>query len=252
MAGVDLTKELVFHNPGQGYLETVTGKISEILYGQGVKFDVKATLVDVEGGNGLFPIYTFISKKSGTIEVDSATFSLSQSGIGQAVTYTTSNVLKNNRIIATLSTTTLGTGLSGVTDVKVIGSDGTPLAVTQSGTAAAGGVDVSATGTVTWGASVPAGEYKIWFRSISTTSTKSGMLKNAMPEVCSFNWILPAEELDGETYQVDIYAKRVRADGSFTIDAKKNSASVQKMTLSILDPGDGTDDFATITVTKIA
>ena len=252
MAGIDLTKELVFHSPGQGYVETVSGKIAEIIYGQDIKFDVKATMTDVDGGNGLFPIYTFISKKEGSVEISNAVFSLAQSGIMQAVEYTTTNVLKNNRILATLATTTLGTGLTGVTDVKVIGSDGTQLAVTQSGTAAANGVDVSATGAVTWGASVPAGEYKIWFRSISANSTKSGMLKNAMPEVCSFSWILPGEDLEGKTYQVDLYAKRVRADGSFTIDAKKNQASVSKLTMKILEPGDGTDDFATITVTQIA
>ena len=252
MAGIDLTKELVFHSPGKGYLETVSGKITEIIYGQDIKFDVKATLVDVEGGDGLFPIYTYISKKEGSCEVNNSTFSLSQSGVMQAVEYTTTNVLKNNRLVLPSTATTLGTGLTGVTDVKVIGPDGVPLVVTQSGTAAAGGVDVSETGTITWGTGVTAGEYVFWFRSISATSTKAGMLKNAMPEVCSFNWILTCEDLEGHTYQVDLYAKRCRADGSFTIDAKKNQASVSKLTMRVLDPGDGTDDFATITVTQIA
>ena len=252
MAGIDLTKELVFHSPGQGYVETVTGKIAEIIYGQDIKFDVKATMTDVEGGNGLFPIYTFCAKKEGSVEISNAVFSLAQSGIMQPIKYTTTNVLKNSRLILTKGATTLGATLTGVTDVKVIGPDGNPVTVTQSGTAAANGIDVSATGSITWGTGTVAGEYTFWFRSISANSTKSGMLKNAMPEVCSFSWILPSEDLEGKTYQVDLYAKRVRADGSFTIDAKKNQASVSKLTMKILDPGDGTDDFATITITQIA
>jgi hypothetical protein len=252
MAGIDLTKELVFHNPGKGLLETVTGKLCEITYGQSMKFDVKATLVDVEGGDGLFPIYTFISKKEGTIEIESAVFTLNQSAIGQSIEYTNTNVLKNSRVILTNAATTLGTGLTGITNVRCIGPDGNKIAVTQSGTADANGVDVSATGTVTWGTGVVAGEYTFWFQSISDTATQAGLLKNAMPEVCSFTWMLPSEDLDGSTYQVDVYAKRVRADGSFTIDAKKNSASVPKLSLKILDPGDGSENFAEIVISKVA
>lgn len=247
-----MNKELIFHSVGQGYLETVTGKFVEIIKGQSMKFDVKATLVDVEGGDSLFPIYTFISKKEGTIEVNSAVFTLGQSGIGQKVTYTSAGNLKNGRILATLATTTLGTGLSGVTDVKCVGADGVPLVVSSDGSPATLEVDVSATGAITWGDTVPAGEYTIWFRSIAATATKAGFLKNEMPEVCSFSWMLPAEELDGGKYQVDVYAKRVRADGSFTLDGEKGKATVPKLQMKILDPGDGTEDFATIIVTKLA
>ena len=247
-----MNKELVFHSIGKGYLETVTDKFFEIIYGQKMKFDVKATLVDVEGGDSLFPIYTFISKKEGTIEIDMATFSLGQSGIGQKVEYTSTGNLKNNRVLATLATTSLGTSLTGVTDVKCIAADGTKLAVSSTGTPATAGIDVSATGEVEWGATVPAGEYVIWFKSISATATKAGFLKNEMPEVASFSWMLPAEELDGSVYQVDVFAKRVRADGSFTLDASKSTAMVPKLSLKILDPGDGTEDFATIIVSKVS
>ena len=252
MAGIDLSKELVFHEVGNGYLETVTGKVVDITYGQDMKFDVKATLTDVEGGASLFPIYTFISKKEGSITINSATFSLSQAGIGQAIAYTTSNILKNGRVIATLATSTLGASLTGVTNVVCLNSNGEKIVVSQTGTAATDGVDVSATGAILWGATVPAGEYKFFFRSVAATATMAGLLKNDMPEVASFSWTLTTEDLDGIKYQVDIFAKRVRADGSFTIDAKKNSATVPSLQLKILDPADGTDNFATITVSKVA
>lgn len=253
MAGIDLSKELVFHKVGKGYLESVTGNLAEIIYGQDMKADVKATLTDVEGGDSLFPIYTYIAKKEGTIEINSATFSLGQTGIGNSVTYTTTGNLKNGRILATLATTSLGTDLTGVTNVKCISSSGSLLTVTQTGTTAdTAGIDVSTTGAIIWGATVPAGEYKIWFQSTAATATKAGLLKNDMPEVCSFVWMLEAEDLEGNTYQVDIYAKRVRADGSFTLDAKRGTASVPKLSLKILDPGDGTDDFATIIVSQKA
>jgi hypothetical protein len=250
----DLDKELVLHKIGKGYLETVTGKFNEIIKGQKFKFDVKATLVDVEGGDSLFPIYTFISKKEGTVEIDSAVFSLAQSSIGQKVVITTTGLKKMNRILGTLATTTLGATLTGVTDVKCIAPDGTMLVVTQTGTADAAGVDVSETGAVKWGTNVTtAGEYTFWFKSDAPTESASmGMLKNEMPEVCSLVWSIEGAELDGDKYQVDIYAKRVRADGAFTIDAARSTATVPKLSLKILDPGDGTDDFATIVVSKIA
>ena len=253
----DNTKELIFHSIGSGYLETVSGKFNEIMKGQGLKFDVKATLVDVEGGDSLFPIYTFISKKEGNVEIDSAVFSLSQTAIGQAVTYITTGLKKSNRVLITNSSTSLGTGTyTGVSNVKVIDPTGNKLAaslVVSTGTAPEGGVSITTAGVVAFDDTAPVGEYKVWFESDAPTESSSiQMLKNAMPEVSSFSWILPAEELDGDKYQVDLRVKRCRADGAFTIDAKRGTASVPKLSLKILDPGDGSEDFATIVVSKVS
>ena len=65
-------------------------------------------------------------------------------------------------------------------------------------------------------------------------------------------WRIDGAELDGDYYQVDIYAPRVRADGSFKLDVAKSTASVPQLVLNILDPGDGTDDFMKIVVSKKA
>jgi hypothetical protein len=252
MAAVDLNQELVFHKIGKGLLETVSGNINEIIYGQKMKFDVKATLVDVEGGDSLFPIYTFISKKEGTIDVEMATFSLGQTGIGNSVEYSSTSVLVNQRILATKSATTLGT-YTGVTNVRCIAPDGSRVTVSQAvpTTPDTETLYVTATGDLTWGSGLVAGEYRIWFQYVTTQeATMTGLLKNEMPEVSSFTWTFDAETPDGAIYQVDIFAKRVRADGSFTIDASRSAAVVPKLSLKLLDPGDGTDDFCTITLSK--
>ena len=252
----NLNEPLVFHKIGKGYLNTVTDKFLEITYGQKMKFDVKSTTVDVEGGDSLFPIYTFISKKEGTITIDGATFSLSQAAIANPVTNTTTNNLVQSRVLVTKSSTSLGTSLTGITDVKAVDPTGALVTVvigTAPATPDASTLYITSVGALTFGSALVAGEYTIWFKSItSSDSTMSGFLKDSIPEVSEFQWTFEAENTDGDKFQVDIYAKRVRCDGSFTVDLARSTASVPQLTLKILDPGDGSDDFCTITATKIA
>lgn len=252
----DNTKELVLHSIGSGYFETVTGKFTEIMKGQDFKADIKCTLVDIEGGDSLFPIYTFISKREGTIELTNAVFSLSQVSASTPVDYVSTGLKKATRVLIKNTDTTLGTGYTGVTNVKVIDPSGNKLAdslVVSTGTAPTNGVSISATGAVSFDAGAAAGEYKIWFDSDAATESNSVQcLKNAMPEVSSMVWHLPCEELDGDKYSITIRVKRCRADGNFTIDAKRGTASAPKISAKILDPGDGSNDFMSIVVSKIS
>lgn len=248
----NLDQELLLRGIGKGYLKTVTNKFVEITSGQNLKLDVSATLEDVYGGDGLFPKYTFISKKEGTIEIDAADFKASQLGISQGVAYTTTSTKKLNRVIVTKASTTLGTGLTGVTGLVVMSSDtGSTINAVQTGTASVGGVKIDATGAITWDTTVPAGEYIVWFKSDSTNAVQASMLKNAMPEISEFNWMFFPEDENGNKYQIDIYARRVRSDGKLAIDTGRDKASVPKMNVRILDPGDGYDDFCVITITKL-
>lgn len=249
----DLTKNLVLHHVGDGYLKTKSGVFNEITYGQKVAFDISSTLVDVEGGDSLFPIYTFISKKAGKITIDSATFSLSQASIASVSSLYTTSLSKLNRLLLPSTATSLG-AYTGVKDVIAVDPNGTSITVTQKGTsAAANQIDVSTTGAILWGTGITAGEYKFWFKADAPTEAVSmGMLKNAMPEVSEFAWRIEGAELDGDLYQVDVYAPRVRADGSFKIDVARGNASVPQLVLNILDPGDGTSDFMKIVVSRKA
>lgn len=249
----DLNKELVLHGIGKGYLNTVTDKFLEILHGQGLKIDIKSTLTDVEGGDSLFPIYTFISKKEGSIEIDSATFSLSQVGIAQTVEYKTTNVKRNLRVLKTKSDTSIGENLTGVSDVKCFSPSGERVTVIQTGDAPGESeVLVKDTGELSYGASLAAGEYTFWCKVDSTNAAEAVMLKDAMPEIASFTWMFKPGDMDGGEYQIDIFAKRVRADGGFNMDLGRDKATVPKLTLKILDPGDGSSEFAKIVVSKIA
>ncbi|WP_371380740.1 hypothetical protein [Sporomusa aerivorans] len=252
MAGIDLNQAILLHGIGKGYFETVDGKFLEILSGQTLKLDVAATMEDVYGGDSLFPRYTYISKKEGTIEVDVCDFSLSQVTVGQTVDLDSSTAKRLQRVIKKATTdTSLGTSLTGVTDVKCMTSDGTPVVVVAA-TPGASQVAVSATGEITWGTGITTGEYIFWFKSDSANATKAMLLKNAMPSVAEFSWAFTTEDKEGNKYQVDIYAKRVRGDGKFTIDTARDKASSPKITVKILDPGDGTDEFCSITISKLA
>ena len=58
-----LNKGLLLHGIGAGVLKTVTGKIMEMSMSQSMNMNITATTEDVYGGDGLFPLYTYISKK---------------------------------------------------------------------------------------------------------------------------------------------------------------------------------------------
>lgn len=250
----DLNKEIVIKGIGKGTLTSVKNVFTEITHAQGLKLDVKSTLQDVSGGDSLFPIYTFVSKREGSIELDMATFSASQAGVMQATSNKVVGVKSLNRIILKTTESSLG-AFTGVEGVKCKAPDGTLIPVELgAGVVAPTGCKVTATGAVTWGATVTAsgGEYVFWFKADAADAVEMSMLKSAMPDVQEFFWMQESESLDGGKYKVDIYAKRVRADGGFNLDLANDKATVPKMRMQILDPGDGNESFCTITVTKIA
>ena len=58
-----VNKGLLLHGIGKGVLETVSGKILEMETSQSMKMEVNATSEEQYGGDSLFPLYTYISKK---------------------------------------------------------------------------------------------------------------------------------------------------------------------------------------------
>lgn len=244
---------VLLHGIGKGVFRTVSGKVLEIINGQSMKIDVTATTEDVYGGDGLFPLYTYISKKEGTIEIDSADFKLSQVAIAQGTENHTTSNKRVYRVLITKDSEALTTDtLSGVEIICMIAPDGSAQEVVT--TAADDKVAISDTGVITVGDDVTLqdGEYSVWFKANETNAVSAEMLKNAMPEVASFNWMFVTEDSEGNKYQIDIYARRTRSDGQLSIETGRDSASVPKLTVKILDPGDGNDDFAVITITKLA
>lgn len=254
MAKVDniANKPLVFHGIGQGVFETVSGKVLEITEAQSMTINVTASTEDVYGGDGLFPLLTYLTNKEGSIEITNATFKLSQLAISQDVEYKATSKRLYRALITKDSNKLSDASLTGVEVTNMIAPSGQKVVL---GDAAADDVVyISPTGTVEVGTSVSMedGEYSVWYKADDTSSITASMLKNAMPEVSSFRWKFIPEALDGNKYQIDIYAKRTRANGEFSIDTSRDSASTPTLTVNILDPGDGNDDFMEITISKIA
>ena len=239
-----VNKGLLLHGIGKGVFKTVTDKVLEVTTAQTMKLNVSATSEDQYGGDSLFPLYTFISKKEGTIEITNAEFKLSQLSLAQGIDLTKTGNKRANRVLVTKSDTALieGATMTGVEVIAIVAPDGSNSA----------DVTVSATGELTWGASAAEGEYAIWYKADDATAVKASMLKNAMPEVATFNWFFITEDSEGHKYQIDLYARRVRSDGKFSIDTARDKASTPELTVNILDPGDGKDDFAVITITRLA
>lgn len=254
----NLAQDVILKGVGSGLLTSVNGTMLEVLEGQNFKSDITSTLVDVEGGDGLFPIYTFISKKEGTVEIDSATFSLAQAPILQPAKITNdATVLRNRRFLITKTSTNLSSTetLTGVTNVSILSHiDGSVVTCAQTvpATPDPDTIYVTATGAVTFGSGVPAGEYAVWCQVPAVNGASAEFLKDKMPDVCSVNWMIPVvEDTAGNKYQFDFYARRMRPDGKMSYDTSKGKAAVPKMTFKILDPGDGYDGFCKVTLSKI-
>lgn len=246
MAAKDLlNKGLLLHGIGAGVLKSVTGKIAEMTTSQSMNMNITATTEDVYGGDGLFPLYTYISKKEGTVEITNAEFKLSQVQVAQGTRITASGNKRNYRVLITKDDKQLikGGALTGVETIAVIGPDGND---------ASANVTITEAGAVTFSEPAVAGEYAVWFKATDANSVKAEMLKNAMPEVATFNWMFTTEDSEGNKYQIDIYARRVRADGELKIETARDKATTPSLKIKILDPGDGHDDFAVVTITPLA
>lgn len=240
-----LNKGLLLHGIGAGVLKSVTGKIAEMTTSQSMNMNITATTEDVYGGDGLFPLYTYISKKEGTVEITNAEFKLSQVQIAHGTRITSTGNKRNYRVLITKDDKQLikDGALTGVEVLAVIDPDGND---------ASAAVKVTDTGAVTFGEAAVAGEYAVWFKATDANSVKAEMLKNAMPEVATFNWMFTTEDSEGNKYQIDIYARRVRADGELKIETARDKATAPSLKIKILDPGDGHDDFAVVTITPLA
>ena len=237
-----MNKGLLLRGIGKGLLKTVTGKLMECTTSQTMKLNVSATTEDQFGGDSLFPLYTFISKKEGSVEITNAEFKLSQLAIAQGIDLEKAGNKRVQRVLVTKADAKLpGEALSGVEVIAVVAPDGSESK----------DVTVDADGTLTFAESAADGEYAVWFKANDDTAVKASMLKNAMPEVATFNWTFQTESSDGEKYQIDLYARRVRCDGKFDIETGRDKASTPSLKVNILDPGDGHEDFAVITISKI-
>lgn len=247
MANVNniVNKGLLLHGIGKGILNTVSGKLLEMETSQSMKMEINATTEDQYGGDSLFPLYTFISKKEGSVEIDNAEFKLSQLAIAQGTQLKYGGNKRTGRVLVTKADTALisGATLNGVKVIAIVAPDGSD-----------GNADLSvdAAGKLTFAVGAQDGEYSVWYKADDANAVEASMLKNAMPEVATFNWMFVTEDSAGNKYQIDLYARRVRCDGKFSIETSRDKASTPKLTVKILDPGDGKDDFAVITITKLA
>jgi hypothetical protein len=239
-----VNKPVLLHGIGSGILKTVSGKVLEFKTSQSMKLNVTASTEDVYGGDGLFPLYTYLTQKEGSIEIQDADFKLSQLAGAQQVEYYSANQKRLHNVLVKSSDTTLPGGTySGVEVVSIVAPNGDDVSDK---------VTIDAVGAITVASGYTMdGEYSVWFKSDETTAVTAEMLKNAMPEVAELNWKFTTESQDGEKYQIDIHARRVRSNGEFNIETARDSASTPTLTLNILDPGTEEDDFASITVSKL-
>lgn len=244
---------LLLHGIGKGVLKTVNGDVLELTTSQSMTVNVTTSTEDVYGGDGLFPIFNYLTQKEGSIEITDAAFKLSQLNIAQGTKVTTSGNKRMVNYRITSADSQLGTSsITGFEATAVVAPDGSNVEV-ETATGTSGMLCINSTGAVDWSdISVPmSGEYSVWGLIDDTKTVTAEMLKEAVCDVASFSWSFQTVDQAGAKYQIDLFARRVRANGEFSIETSRDSASTPSLTVTILDPGDGRSDFMTISITKL-
>jgi len=225
----------------------------EITRGQDMSLEITSSDEDVYGGDGLFPFFTFTKEKGGKITINDATFKLNQLKVTQNATINSATAKKYVREEITVSgatTATLG-NTSGVdystatcfdSDTGAIYTNmGTDTPTTNTEYA------VTAAGVVTFGAAVTA--TLVFSYYVTDTSVVSAtVMTNVVPGVNELRWQMTTQDEDGNDYKISIRAKKVKTAGSFNLDFKRASASVQKLEFKVLEPGDDSNEFLEVIV----
>ena len=255
---LNFNTSVVLHGIGQGMLIATTGEVYEIPRGQNLSLQLTATDEKVFGGDSLYPFFSFLKEKGGKLSIDDAVFNLNQFKVTQNATLNNSTAKKYVREEITISGTSGTLGMtSGVDPASIVciskltgasmsnvGTAGTPSAATQfKGTAA---------GAITFGTGAVAGVYIFSYYATDATATASAIImSNAVPGFSELRWKMTTQDEAGNSYDINIRAKKVKTSGTFNMDFGRDKASVQKLEFELYEPADGSKEFVEVSVTDL-
>lgn len=237
--------DLIFHGVGESVLKFNDGSFVVIDSAQDLSIASSATTVEVEGGDSLYALADFVSKKSDKLTITNAVLNLEtiKAQTGAEITAGSEVLFSDKKTIATAGCTlsqTTGIVVDSVA-AQVVNADGTktPLSnIGATGTPTATQFTVTAAGVVKVDTTLndKVVEFSGYYTDANGQVAK--LLETTLPKVCEFRHTLLSEESneDGKQYRIDVRAFKCKPSGAFTYDAKKGTAYAPKLEFSILNP----------------
>lgn len=138
----------------------------------------------------------------------------------------------------TKSTEKLSTAdLTSVKPLFVIGPDGETVEFTQTGSPTGTQVDISETGTVTFGESAVEGTYKVVYE-YDANGTQTIVLADSLPDPVEVHIVFYPEDLQGNKKVMNIDIPHARCDGNVTLETGRDSAATPELVFKVLKQED--------------
>lgn len=249
------TRELVLHGVGKGLVVYQDGSTIPFTSAQSVSIEITSTDEDVYGGDGLFPIFSFIKEKGGSLKITNATTSTRHLQITQgadivktgAKALMFSDVKTPGSGTCTLSKTS-GIDVDSVTCTKV--ESGEAL-VRVDGEPADGQFSVTEAGVVKVDANLKeALDFSYYYTSENAVSAK--LATNAIPGVVEYRHHLVTEDVDGKKYNVYFRVYQAKCSGAFQFNMERGTASAPTLEFKLLDPKREDNAFLDYTIEEVA
>lgn len=236
-----MEKEYIFHGVGKSQLVFPDGSFLNINESQDLTIATSATTVEVEGGDSLYALETFVSKKATKLTITNAKFGLQGVKAATGSTVATGAEVwmpSDIKTVATAATTlskTTGVVVESVV-AKVVETGEFLTRVT--GTPDEGKFAVTTLGAVTVDASLNGKSIEFSYTYTVTTGEIVNMLEDDVPGNCQFRHTLVTDQQDdNKRYQITIVAYRAKGTGSYQYDAKRGAAFAPKLEFDVLDAG---------------
>ena len=216
----------------------------------------------VYGGDGLWPIGFTEGDREGSIAFTNNKFNLDQIALmaGGTITRGTSvdimefdephTVPSATAYTVDLTYKTGAPATAALAKVKVFFTDGTPCTLVESAPSALGEYSY-ASGVLTFAVASASKAILVDYLHAVTASDKAGIMSTALAfPVEIYHKGIFVDDVNGAQMGLQTHAPNVIANGDFTIDWKRGTASTHKLSFDIQDPQTGADviDFSTYLV----
>ena len=230
---------IILHGVGKSTLIYGDGSMLSIPKSKNIQVEVKGDMGEQVGGDGLFPLMKFLTKKSGTVSIEDATFSLEQAKFTQGGTLVEgASVNKEEEVTASAGAATLSvtTGIDVDSVVVVDKTTGKAMKRVES-SPAAGQFTVTSAGALAF-ESTFADTVTVNYFYKAADGVNLSVMNDSLAQPCELrHTIVTDEQADGKRYKLTLRVYRCRNNGNFTYDAKRGEAFSPKVEFEIEDAG---------------
>lgn len=233
------TKNLVLHGVGEAYLLSNDGKIATRLSKlQSMNIEVTSETEEVYGGDGLFPIFSYIKSKSANFKFKDALFNMNVLSATQGAELETGGEVN---AIESISVTnhagklkvTKGVVVDSVLvisgDVNMKRVEGTPVGTNE--------FSVTETGALAFATNFEDTAVEVSYVYKEDTGVSVNVKVDDVPGFVELRHVSkPIKYTDGKTYQIHTRVFKAICDGGFNLEYTRDGAVAPEVTFKSVDP----------------